>query len=112
MSWRSPAIAGDVVDLLSQRVLLFDFGECLVQLAAVGRDNHLSKQCRTTFAVGPCLSVIFCNSVCGVGSLAFVRQRSRDTEVGVDKVWLDSQRFVVLHDRFVEPTGLQQQFRV
>jgi len=41
-----------VVGLLPQRILLFHFGERLVQLPAVSRNHHLPKQRRAAFAVG------------------------------------------------------------
>src|SRR6185369_14225906 len=47
-----------------------------------------------------------------VSRFAFVSQRSGDSEMRVDEVWLDRQRLVVLRDRFIKSSHLQQQLRV
>ncbi len=98
---------GGVITLLRDRVLLRHFSQRLVKLACVKRDHHLSKQRGTSLTIGTSFFSHLLQLGLRFARVPFVSQSSGDSEMRVDKVWLDRERFVVLRDGLVKPSHLQ-----
>src|ERR1700686_1380688 len=102
----------NIVGLLSQRILLVDFLERLVPLAAIDIDHSQGKQGRAALGI----TAGFAGYLLYLGRsfirVSLVQQSHADPLVGVYEVLIDRQRLSILRNRIVKLAHLQKQFPV